>query len=677
MKIKKPLISVTALIPVLATILMISTIPSYGIGDYTNPAAVNINIKQLQQSHSNLVKIHKLAVSPGGSDVLMMEIGPEINRTTKSKPAILVVGNMSGISPVTTEAALSLARRLTGDPDLCSEYTWYIVPLGNPDAYSRYFSGLLFSDPRNFTPFNDDMDDQTDEDGFNDLNGDGYITSMRVKKPDGEWIVVNGNDRLMRKADITKGEKGVYKLYTEGLDDDGDGKYNEDGKGGTDVNINFPHLFKFFAPTSGMFGGSTPETYNLMKFAFEHPELSMVFAFGETNFLLTPPKGGRKGSVDMDKISIPEEISKGLGFDHTRTYTMKEIMEKVQPMLPPGMQIDEGMIASFLGLGAIVNPMKADLGFYNKISGEYKDYLKEKGVEEKRFDPKPAKDASFELWSYYHLGLPVFSMDIWGVPKVKEEKKESSGVTVESLADMTSDEFLALGEDKINLFLKEIGAPAQYSATMITGAVSGGQLTPKQISGMLKQMPKPEKDDQKGDPKELAMLAFSANYRDDAGFVEWKQYTHPTLGDVEIGGFIPFVDNTPPVEIVDSLLDLHVPYIFELVKQLPHLRINDLKVTEKGGGVYQIDAWIENENYLPFTTAMGKRNKIPVPAIITVEGSGITLLSGKKRTSLTELGGMKSVKKTWLIQSGKTATLTIRLETKRAGSDSKQIKIGG
>ena len=108
---------------------------------------------------------------------------------------------------------------------------------------------------------------------------------------------------------------------------------------------------------------------------------------------------------------------------------MTEIMEMVQPMLPPGMTADESMIASFLGLGAVVNPLPEDLAFYNEISSDYKEYLKKKGVTEERFDPAQPEDGSFEMWAYYHLGLPVFTMDLWGLPKPKEEKKEGSGIT--------------------------------------------------------------------------------------------------------------------------------------------------------------------------------------------------------------------------------------------------------
>ncbi len=658
------------------TLALILLLPgtAYAQQNYSNPAQVNKGIDQISQKSGGLIQVRKLAVSPGGTDILLMEIG---KKGDVPNPAVLVVGNLSGISPVTTEAALSLAERIASDPKLCSEISWYVIPMGNPDAYSRYFTAPLYMDPGNFSPYNDDMDDRTDEDGFNDLDGNGIITSMRVKSPDGIWVPVASEPRLMRRADASKGEKGIYKIYTEGIDDDGDGQYNEDGAGGTDVNANFPHLFKYFDPKSGLFPGSATEARELIKYAFDHPEIAMAFSFGQTNFLLVPPKGGRKGSVDFDNITIPEEVGKAMGIDVSRTYTMQEIMEFVQPMLPPGMTIDEGMIASYLGLGAVVNPMQEDLVFYNRISSEYKDYLKSKGVTVERFDPEDAKEGSFEMWAYYHLGVPVFSMDIWALNKPEAEKKESSGITLEAIERMTKDEFAGLGEEKVSAFLKERGAPPQYTAKMVIGLINSGQATPAQMASMMKQMPAPPSDEQKGDPRELAQIAFSDARMEGKGFVNWMPYDHPTLGEVEIGGFAPFSGNTPPYNMVDSLLDLHLPFVFELVKKLPKLQIADAKAIEKGSGVYQIEVWIENKGYLPFPTAMGKRNKIPAPAVITLEGSGIEFLSGIKRTPLHDLAGNKSLKLTWLVKAGRKGTLTISLMSKQAGSDSKQINIGG
>lgn len=82
-----------------------------------------------------------------------------------------------------------------------------------------------------------------DEDGPEDLNGDGYITLMRVKDPEGNYIIDPKEPRLMRLADPKKGEKGMYKIYSEGLDNDDDGQINEDPLGGVEINRNFPHDF--------------------------------------------------------------------------------------------------------------------------------------------------------------------------------------------------------------------------------------------------------------------------------------------------------------------------------------------------------------------------------------------------------------------------------------------------
>mgnify|MGYP006282503719 CR=1 FL=1 len=680
MKIKLSYFSSTPLVTILILLLLmpasVCALSFSGNYPYNGPEEVNKRIRQIRQAGGEMARIHNLATSPGGNDLLLLEIGSEAGSETKNNPAILVVGNMDGTRPLSTEAALDLAGRLIDDSSHYENLTWYILPVGNPDAYSRFFSGLLYVDARNFARHNDDMDEMTDEDGYNDLDGNGAITMMRVKSPDGTWIPVSEDPRLMRKADYKDGEKGIYKLYDEGLDDDNDGKYNEDGKGGTNVNANFPHLFEFFKPASGLYPGSSPEAYGILRFAFEHPGIAMTFSFGSTNFLLSPPRGGRKGSVDMEKISIPEEMAEMLGFDPSRTYSMQEIMEKVQPMMPAGMEVDESMIASFLGLGAIVNPLEKDMVFYNSISDEYKKYLKDKTGENERLEPAAAKDGSFELWSYYHLGVPVFSMDLWGVPKKKEEKKESSGITIESLESMTAEQFIAQGEEKIGLFLKENGAPAEFSAERLTGMMKGGQFSPKQMAGMIKQMPKPAGDTKKGDPREQSLIAFSDQALGGAAFVDWKEYDHPELGTVEIGGFMPFADINPPAEMTDSLLDLHVPWIFELVKKMPSLKISDVEITDKGAGVYAVELWLENTGFLPFRTAMGKKNRNPAPAVLTLSGNDIEFLSGRERTPVNELDGKTAVKYSWLIKTVKGNNLSAVLRSETAGHDSKKIKLG-
>ena len=518
--------------------------------EYPEPGEINTKLKELHTSHSSITKIHEMAVSPGNNEVLMIEIGEETSSEKKVIPAILVVGNLEGTRPIASLGALKLAEKVI-EEEHYRKNTWYIIPAGNPDAHYAYFSSPVYERQQNDLMNNDDLDHLEDEDNYNDLNNDGTITGMRVKHPEGEWIIVSDNPRLMREADPKKGEQGIYKIYSEGIDDDKDGKYNEDLAGGTNVNRNFPHLFQTSLPESGLYPGSSPEARSIIEFAFEHPEIAMTFSFGATNFCYAPPKGGRKGEVDMDNIKIPERMAGMIGADPDKSYSMQEIIEMVQPLVPAGMTVDESMVASFLGLGAVVNPLDADLVFYKKFADDYKKYLEEKAGKKERFDPEKARDGSFELWSYYHLGVPVFSMDLWSISKPEKEKKEEDGLTVEKLEKMSSEEFLALGEEKIETFMTKSGVPDQFTAKGVMSMVEGGRLNPERIASMIKQMPAKDPEEGGADPEEKALLNYSDKVLDGEGFVEWEKVNHPELGEVEIGGFVPFLETTPELSVAD------------------------------------------------------------------------------------------------------------------------------
>ena len=566
--------------------------------DYLTPDQVLSWIKQIEGTHPGVVSSTILASSPGERPLHLIRIGKDPESKMGANPSIFVGANFEGNRPLATEGAIFLAETILADPANFESLNWYIVPMGNPDAAAKFFDLPLFEDSRNDQRTNDDKDDLTDEDGVNDLNGDGWITSMRMVHPDGEWITSETDPRLMRKADPKKGEQGVYKIYTEGLDDDGDGLYNEDGPGGTNVGINFPQLFQHYTADGGKFPGSTPESYAIMKFVFEHPDIAMIVSFGSTNWCYTPPKGGRKGEADLSKIRLSERQARRYNLDASRTYTLTELVEIFKAENPQS-NIDESMIAGMLGLGAALNPQEGDLLFYEKYASDYKTFLKEQGADEERIEPAPAKDGSFELWGYFQVGVPVFSMDLWGL-----SKKDSGSI-------------------------------------------------------------------------DEAMLDFVDSQPGNSGFAKWEAYDHPTLGEVEIGGFVPYSCTTPPYEWADSLLNLQVPWILKLAGELPDLHIYETLTTAKGNGIYQLDIWVENRAFIPFPTDMGSRNRQPAPAVLTLEGEQVKFISGYKRTPIPRIGGKSRVKTTLIIQMEKTGDIELRLESKTAGHDLQTINIGG
>ncbi len=116
----------------------------------------------------------------------------------------------------------------------------------SPDAMEQYFAPLKYERQGNAVSTDDDRDGKTNEDGLEDLDGNGKITWMRVESPVGEYKTNPDDPRVLLKADISKGEKGKYMLFPEGLDNDRDGSFNEDGEGGVWFNKNLTYKTSFF-----------------------------------------------------------------------------------------------------------------------------------------------------------------------------------------------------------------------------------------------------------------------------------------------------------------------------------------------------------------------------------------------------------------------------------------------
>ena len=638
---------------------------------YHNYQEVQADLKKLAATKPEKTKLLTIAQSPGGKNVTILQIGSG----KQEVPAIVVGANFEGITPISTEGALYLANMILNN-QAGKEVTWYIMPLPNPDASETFFSKIKVENSYNSLAVNNDVDEASDEDGFDDLNGDGFITQMRVKDPTGSYIISSKDERIMEKANIKKGERGAYKIYSEGLDNDNDGEYNEDPKGGINVGISFPHLFDTYNKESGLWSGYSPEVYGIMKFIYSHPEISMVFTLGTSDFCRSEPKDGRKGEANMNAIKVPRRYANMLGADTEKTYTMDEVIAMVKTIVPPGMEVTPSMIAGMLGLGAAVNPLKDDLLFYKKYAEEYKGFLKENNFTIERLDAGKAKDGSFELWAYYHLGVPSFSMNLFTVQKVQKEKADGANrLTLDSLKTMSNADFIALDDEVLTTFLKENSVPERMTASGVKKMVEEGKTEPSKIAEMIEKMPKPKKEGDLGE-KDKALLAYIDDQNNGDGFVNWTTYNHPTLGEVEIGGYVPFLSSTPQATEIENLCKAQIPWLIKLSEKLPQITLMESKIKNLGAGIYELEVFVENSGELPYPISMGQRNREPAPVVIILEGN-VEFLQGKSRTPLGSIGGNQVKKLRWLIKTEKPVKVTATIESKGKGNDVKLIEIGG
>jgi len=157
--------------------------------------------------------------------------------------------------------------------------TFYICPIVNPDGvFNSLEKGI--SQRQNSMLRDDDGDGRINEDGPDDLNGDGLITQFRSKDPKGAFVVDDADPRLMvRVRPNDKTEKERWSVVVEDKDNDGDKRRGEDSEAGIDLNRNFPEGWwndQGFAGGSGDYPTSAPESRALAEFFVTHPNIFMA-----------------------------------------------------------------------------------------------------------------------------------------------------------------------------------------------------------------------------------------------------------------------------------------------------------------------------------------------------------------------------------------------------------------
>lgn len=298
--------------PVLFVAFLIAAGP-VAAADYYNYAAMAEHLAWLAASEPNLVRVRELAVSQEKRKVWMVEVGAGSEQDRATRPALLVVAGVEGnnlVGPVTVlswiEQLAREYRKNSASVDLLNATTIYAIPCLNPDAMECFFATPRVKRNVNGTPNDEDHDGFRDEDGCEDLNGDGLITLMRVEDKEGQYIADPNEPRLLLKADPLKGEMPVWRLLPEGVDNDRDKRWNEDGPGGVNFNRNFPFAYAYFAPDAGVHPVSEDETQALADFVVAHPNIGIVLSYGAADNLRKTPKSGPPAGLSKPMEAISE-----------------------------------------------------------------------------------------------------------------------------------------------------------------------------------------------------------------------------------------------------------------------------------------------------------------------------------------------------------------------------------
>ncbi|MCS5615427.1 MAG: M14 family metallopeptidase, partial [Candidatus Marinimicrobia bacterium] len=235
-------------------------------------------LQDAAKQYPGLAKLESIGKSFEGRDLWVITITDYKTGAPDDKPGIWVDGGVDSDEVIATEVALGLIHRLltSNDSDIVhlrKTRVFYILPNMIPDVSELHHKTPMRPRDSTMRPWDDDGDGKFDEDAPDDLNGDNQALQMRVQNSAGQWVKDEKDDRLLRPRKPDD-EGPFYKRYSEGKDDDGDGKYNEDGPGGIDPNRNYPGNWSLKQRGSGPFPGSELELRTILDFIYSHPNIA-------------------------------------------------------------------------------------------------------------------------------------------------------------------------------------------------------------------------------------------------------------------------------------------------------------------------------------------------------------------------------------------------------------------
>jgi hypothetical protein len=371
-----------------------------GQNQYNNHKSMLQKIDAMGKEYSSLCTVKTLCKTAGGNEVFVLTIG---TGDKENKPGIAVVGGTGGSHLLGKEIALGFASSLlkeSSSPEirnLLEKITFYVFPDVSPDATGQYFSDIKFERSVNARPVDDDRDFTTDEDPYEDLNKDGLITMIRVSDPAGTYVESEEDNRVMVPADLAKGQIGTYSVYTEGIDNDKDDSFNEDGPGGVNFNRNLTFNYEEFGANTGLHPVSEPETKAVLDFLFDRFNIYAVIAFGPQDNLGQPMKASERPASEQ---------------------TAQQPMTQMQFQGQSQTQM-MGQMRQMTGERRFTTILKSDEVINKLVSDKYHEITGVKGAPAAKAEP-----GNFMDWAYFHYGRYSFSTPAWWVPVERDKNAD-------------------------------------------------------------------------------------------------------------------------------------------------------------------------------------------------------------------------------------------------------------
>ena len=563
-------------------------------------------LKDMNKAYPELTELRSLNKSDMGRDVWMLVINNPKTGSEEDKPGFF-------LNQIHSSEVIAAASSCYTIWDLLENYgkkkeitsavdnlVWYIVPRLDVDGAEAYLTGKpAGEDP---DPRDEDGDYLFDEDPPEDIDGDGFIVQMRQKDPKGEWKISDKDPRIMvRKApDETGGT--YYKTYSEGIDNDGDEKINEDSFRTRFLsNRNYPGNWRPVTVQGG--AGRYPmeerTTRAEVDFAVTHPNIAIYVQHHCCGRVILRPH-----TTGLDK-----------DFKNQRDLQLYKVISA------------RCLEHSGWDLATSVYDWNWPRGTPNRKSTQiYRD--KEGKIKNAPRGMYPEED---EAQSFYDFAGSLDGCEC-------ESGYFAWGSSLETMYDLFG--IFSMGD--------EHWASPDY--------------------------------DKDGEVTEKERLKWNDEELDGKLFIDWHKFDHPTLGEVEIGGWKRRKTSPPEGELIQKECEMGNAYVIYLAGQAAKIKIAEPEIVDKEGGIFQVDIKVGNKGFLPTATQQAVEVNMVEPVLLEVEpNENVEILLGEKKVKLGQIDGhSESEKTTYLVRvkdPSQQAVLKVHAKSQKAGKDSKEIVI--
>lgn len=188
---------------------------------------------------------------------------------------------------------------------------------------------------------------------------------------------------------------------------------------------------------------------------------------------------------------------------------------------------------------------------------------------------------------------------------------------------------------------------------------------------------------------DLERLRFSDNLTMGDLYKPWTAYSHPTYGEIEIGGWVKMSSRISAPFMLIDLVHRNAMAVIFCARQTPDVRLDVTEVNEVGKGLYRVRTRLSNSKAIPSMSYLAQKVKLYPKDMLKVSGAKTEVVAGglltnayrntvtykKHRPELQFLvvPGFGKVEHQFLIQ-GKGEVI-VRYESRHAGKLTRTFKL--